>query len=273
MQYTAYGVEPNRRAPYELRQARYMALAKDVAEEAASLYAQHGRRCSVLDVGVFNGVARRYIETHAGSQFIDYSAVDIFPRGREFVYKHQDWKLYHMNLLEGMPDLPSDCFDVVICEQVLEHLTDVQPAIRDLVRVLKPDGLLVVGVPIFLAGLHLLRQHVIPVADRLWGRKKTRAHVQAWSLRSFLRDFQRIADVSIQQQRGFRIVSGGLLRPLEFTRWWWKLNRAVGRLVPGLCVEVQILCRKPAPVLPLHADPSVSRLRALDRRRPLRECA
>jgi hypothetical protein len=37
-----------------------------------------------------------------------------------------------------------------------------------------------------------------------------------------------------------------VLRPLEFTRAWWKINRAIGAAVPGLCVEVQILGRKRA---------------------------
>jgi len=273
MGYTAYGVEPNRRATFELRQARYQALGKDVADEAARLYAQHGRRCRLLDIGTYDGVARRYIEAHAGWQYIDFCAVDIFPRGKEFVYKHDKWKLHNFNLLEGMPSLPSDFFDVVICEQVLEHLTDVQPAIRDMVRVLKPDGLLVVGVPIFPQGIHLLRKHVVPITDRLFRVKKIRRHVQAWSLRSFLRDFQRVANVSIQQRRGFRIVSGGVLRPLEFTRWWWKLNLGVGSIVPGLCTEVQILCRKPGSNAPAPAGTSISRTRAAEGPPPLRECA
>jgi SAM-dependent methyltransferase len=273
MVYTAYGVEPNRRATYELRQARYMALGKDVADEAARLYAMHGRRCRLLDIGTYDGVARRYIEAHPGWQYIDFSAVDIFPHGKEFVYKHASWKLHNLNLLEGMPRLPSDFFDVVICEQVLEHLTDVRPAVRDMVRVLKPAGLLVVGVPIFPEGMHLVRRHLVPVTDRLFGVKKVRGHVQAWSLRTFLRDLQRDTAVSIQQRRGFRIVSGGILRPLEFTRWWWKLNLAVGSIVPGLCTEVQIVCRKPASEVALPADASGPQTLPQSRTIPLRKCA
>lgn len=246
MKYTAYGAEPNRRATYELRQSRYAALGEEVAREAERLHAFNGQRCRLLDIGTYDGVARRYIETNSGSQFIDYEAVDIFPHGEEFVYKHGDWKLHHINLLGGMPSLPTDAFDVVICEQVLEHLTDVRPAIEAMVRVLKPGGMLVVGVPIFPEGLHWVRKHVVPITDRLFGVKKIRGHVQAWSLRTFQRDFQRSAGVVIEARRGFRIVSGGLLRPLEFTRWWWKMNRAVGAVVPGLCTEVQLLCRKPA---------------------------
>jgi len=246
MGYTAYGVEPNRRATYELRQSRYMALGRDVADEAEWLWAKQGRRCRLLDVGTYDGVARRYIEAHTDCETIDYEAVDIYPHGQQFVYKHLEWKLHDADLLKGMPDLPSGVFDVVVCEQVLEHLSDVRIAIQDLVRVLRPSGLLIVGVPIFPEGLHIVRKHVVPVTDRLFGVKKIRGHVQAWSRRSFLHDFQKIARVSLVKQRGFRMISGGLLRPLEFTRWWWKLNLAVGAILPGLCTEVQFVCRKQA---------------------------
>jgi SAM-dependent methyltransferase len=244
MMYLAYGSEPNRRATYELRQSRYDALGETVAAEARKLSAEQGNRCRFLDVGVFDGVSRRYTEIRPGSDNIDYEAVDIFPYGHEFVYKYQDWKLHNINLLDGMKSLASNTYDVVVCEQVLEHLTDVQPAIEDMVRVLKPNGLLIVGVPIFPEGLHLVRKHVVPITDRLFQVKKIRGHVQAWSLRTFLQEFRIVPNLDIQQKRGFRIISGGLLRPLEFTRQWWQINRRIGTLVPGLCTEVQLVCRK-----------------------------
>lgn len=244
--YVAFGAQPQRRATYELRQARYYALGEDVAREAATIALEHGRRCRLLDVGVFDGVSRRFTELHPGNEAIDYEGVDIYPYGVELVYKHQDWTLHDMNLLGGMPGLSSDAYDVVICEQVLEHLTNVQPALRDLVRVLKPGGMLIVGVPIFPEGLHLIRKYVIPVTDRIFKVKKVRGHVQAWSLRTFTRELRQYPELEIQKRRGFRIVSGGILRPLEFTRWWWRFNVRLGSWLPALCAEVQIVCRKQA---------------------------
>ncbi len=246
MSHLAYGAEPNRRATYELRQSRYDALGDPIAEEALRIQREHGRRCRLLDVGVYDGVSRRYIEIRDGADNIDFEAVDIFPNGPEFVYKHEDWKLHNINLLEGMSSLESDSYDVVICEQVLEHLTDVRPAITGMVRVLKPGGLMIVGVPIFPEGAHLFRKHVGPITDKIFKVKKIRGHVQAWSLRTFVREFQIVPDLKIQKKRGFRIVSGGILRPLEFSRRWWKWNRIMGETVPGLCTEVQLVCRKAA---------------------------
>lgn len=249
MRYTAYGVEPRRRAPYELRQSRYHALGGDIAAEVRRLQAEHrGRRVRLLDVGVFDGVSRRYIEAHPEAGAIDFEAVDIYPFGREYVYKHTDWKHHDINLLEGLPGVESDAYDIVICEQVLEHLDVVDRAIADLIRVLKPGGLLVVGVPIFADGAHLLRRHLVPALDRVFQPNRLRGHVQAWSLRTFMQEWKRHPEFRIHQRRGFRVVSGGILRPLEFTKSWWRFNRALGAAVPGLCVEIQVLGRKQAAV-------------------------
>ncbi len=244
----AYGVDPHRRAPYELRQSRYQALGEDVAAEVRRIRERDGadRRVRLLDVGAFDGVSRRYIEVYPEVEAVDFEAVDIYPFGREYVYKHTDWKHHEIDLTRGLPGVESEAYDIVICEQVLEHLNTVDRAIADLVRVLAPGGLLIVGVPIFTDGAHLLRKHLVPALDRVFAPTRQRGHVQAWSLRTFLREWRSQPQLEILQKRGFRIVSGGILRPLEFTRSWWRLNRAIGAAVPGLCVEVQILGRKRA---------------------------
>ncbi len=47
-------------------------------------------------------------------------------------------------------------FDIVVCSEVLEHIEDNRTAVRELVRVLKPGGDLVVTVPRLWAGEDLL---------------------------------------------------------------------------------------------------------------------
>jgi ubiquinone/menaquinone biosynthesis C-methylase UbiE len=144
-----------------------------------------------------------------------------------------------------MEAIASDSFDVVVCEQVLEHLQNPQTAMRELARVTRPGGILVIGVPSFPLGFHHVKRHIIPVTDRIFRIKKVRGHIQAWSKRAFLGELRKqCPEIEILVCRGFRIVSGGVIGPFEFLRWWWRVNRIVGRCLPSLCVEIQVLAVK-----------------------------
>lgn len=254
----AFGVQPAR-APYRLRQARYHGMADDVSR---FLQEHPEQTIRLLDVGVHSGVSRRFLEVRPGAERIEFHGVDVFPKGREFVYKHHDWRLHFADLEFGLPNLPTGSFDVVLCEQVLEHLYNVDFALEELARVLRPGGLLLVGVPIFPPGLAPLRRTLIPWFDRRLGRAP-RSHVQAWSLSEFRTQVERVTGLPVAAARGYRFVSGGPLRPLEHLRGWWLLNRALGARLPGLCTEVQLLLRKPrciAGALPAGGEPLASRV-------------
>jgi 2-polyprenyl-3-methyl-5-hydroxy-6-metoxy-1,4-benzoquinol methylase len=233
----AFGVDPTRRERYSLRQARYHALSEDVAEMLA---ARPSAVLKLLDVGLCDGVSMRYLEALSGSERIEYHGVDIDLKPT--IYRPHRWaSLIEDDLLAGLPRVESEQFDVVICEQVLEHLPEVDLAMTALDRVLKPGGALIVGVPIFPPGFDLVRRQVVPRIDKLIQKRKPRSHLQAFTLKSFLAALNRHCEVAIDDVRGFRVVSGGVLRPLENFRWWWRLGRATGRVVPELCTEVQIV--------------------------------
>lgn len=46
-----------------------------------------------------------------------------------------------------MPEVASDSYDCVFCSGVLEHVVDFQAALREMTRVLKPGGVMLLGVP------------------------------------------------------------------------------------------------------------------------------
>jgi 2-polyprenyl-3-methyl-5-hydroxy-6-metoxy-1,4-benzoquinol methylase len=239
---SAFGIEEGLPS-YRLRQARYYALGQDVARLASDHHRRHRRPLDLLDVGCDQGIAMRYIEAHPGSEHVRYHGADLFPRGMQRVYKREQWRLTQVDLEQGL-GLDSNAYDVVVCEQVLEHLHKCQHALTELVRVLRPGGLLIVGVPIFPFGLHVLRRHLVPRLDRWLNGKKIRGHVQAFSKRSFLQVLDHTGELEIEEVRGFRFISGGPLRPLEYCRWWWQLNRRLGRMLPSLCTEIQVFARK-----------------------------
>ena len=238
----AFGVDPHRRQFYSLRQSRYDALAQDISGWAGAA-ARAGSKLAVLDVGCGSGTLLRHLEAKPNLDNVRLSATN---RDEGDVYRrHVYHKFFVGDLLNGYPEIRSNAYDVVICEQVLEHLPELEGAIATLERVLKPGGRLIVGVPIFVPLLHLLRRHVVPIIDRIT-RRRHRAHAQAFSLRSFLAVMKMHPNLRLLNVRGFRVISGGLLRPLENYRWWWKLNRRMGELIPAACIEIQAIFERPS---------------------------
>jgi len=109
------------------------------AKEPTSQYS----RGLVLDAGSGRGAWKSIIEQNATRE-----SVDIAPKAGERVTWIAD--------LTDMPQVPTDRYDAAVCHQVLEHVPDPAAAARELQRVLKPGGTLVISVP------HLSRQHELP---------------------------------------------------------------------------------------------------------------
>ena len=243
----AFGVDPRRREYYSLRQARYDALATDVSTLAA-MAAEEGRELSVLEIGCSGGSLLRHLEARPEFAHVALSGTNLDTRD---IHRPESYReLLIGDLMLGYPQIPSGQYDVVICEQVLEHLPRLELAIATIGRLVKPGGHAFVGVPIFPPPLHLARRYLVPLLDRATGLRKQRSHVQAFSMASFLREMRRHSGLVVRGVRGLRIVSGGLLRPLENHYWWWRLNRRLGALVPALCIEVQAILQKPVPGCP-----------------------
>ncbi len=237
----AFTVGPKQGPRYRLRMSRYMVLAEDISYWAGAA-ASAGRTLSVLDVGCGWGPLLCQLEAEPYFDNTRISGCDTTDTVR---YKRELYREFFMgDLAEGYPEIESEHYDVVVCEQVLEHLDRLDTAIATLVRVTRPGGILVIGVPIFFPPLHLARKYVVPRLARIIRHPETASHLQAFSLFSFLRLLRAHPTVGVVKARGFRIISGGLLRPLENFRWWWQLNRRLGELLPALCIEVQIILRK-----------------------------
>lgn len=238
----AFGVDPFRRERYSLRQSRYDALASDL-ERLAAAAARAGRDLSVLEIGCSGGSLLRHLEVrpHAARILLSGTNVDA-----EEIYRRERYRdLFVGDLMRGYPQIPSGSFDVVVCEQVLEHLSRLEVAIKTIGRLVRPGGHAIVGVPIFVPPVHLVRRHLVPWLDRALGRRTARSHLQSFSLGSFLADLRRHSDLELESVRGLRVVSGGLLRGLENHRWWWQLNRQLGAALPAICIEAQAILRKP----------------------------
>lgn len=237
----AFGVESNHRR-YRLRLARYAALAETLAAIADARGERAGAPLRLLDAGAGNGRTVRYLEPHGALDSFEFHAIEIDPHRIDRLYGKERWReIKNVDLTEGAP-YQDEFFDVVVCEQVLEHLHDADSILKDLVRVLRPGGVLIIGVPTFPPGLATIRRRIVPLFDRIAGRE--RGHCQVFTAAGLRRFARSSGHLTIDQIRGFRVLSGGVLAPLENYQWWYRFNRRLGELAPALCVECQAIATK-----------------------------
>ena len=228
----AFGVEPAK-VKYRLRLARYPAMAETLAEWLNTRSESAAEPLKLVDVGAGFGRTFLYLQAQGIAQRFDLLGVDIAPDRKDDVYADNPWRIIAGDAEQPL-DFADASFDVVVSEQLLEHLHNPQQLIAEFHRILKPDGLLIVGVPIFPEPIAKLRRYLV----KQYGLRGS-DHIQTYSLRSIRRDLAPY--FAEAEARGFRIISGGLLRKLENYSWWYRFNRRLGRWLPGLCIEIQLL--------------------------------
>ncbi|MCK5801525.1 MAG: class I SAM-dependent methyltransferase [Lentisphaeria bacterium] len=243
----AFGVTPSTRR-YRLRYARYKALAQTLAEHSKERGGDDACIFDLLDIGSGFGRTAQYLEAEGISDRFRFHGVDIKRKRLDRVYQAERWELKQADVQEGIP-YTDGRFDVAVCEQVIEHLRNPDFVIRESHRVLKPGGLLILGVPIFPSPLAIARHHLIPPLYSAMGIPLG-SHIHFFTLRAITELILRGDLFDIQEARGFRIVSGGPLAFLEDFAWWWRFNLLLGRTLTSLCTEVQIVAVRKEPLDP-----------------------
>lgn len=121
-------------------------------------------------------------------------------------------------------------FDVIVCNQVLEHLKNIFLPLSEMERVLKPGGRLALGIP-NLAGLHnraLLAFGFQPLCNAISG-----PHVRCFTHKGFLEFLRSNTNFTLEA------VAGSSLYPLP-----WPLVDFGAGFFPGLSAYTFYLLRK-----------------------------
>jgi SAM-dependent methyltransferase len=237
----AFGVEPSSRR-YRLRLARYPAMAEEIAAFVNEQNLKKDEKLNLLDIGVGSGRSMRFTDVTGASEHIAFFGIDNSEKRLATIYSPQRWTLKKCDISNGEIPFESAMFDIVVCEQVIEHLNNPEPSLLEMSRLLRPGGLLIIGTATTWPGVALAYRHLVPICDRFTGIK--RGHQQIFTCRSFKRLINNIGDFSILKTRGFRIFSGGPIAWLENYRLWYRFNRYLGRLIPSLCPDIQIIAIK-----------------------------
>lgn len=95
---------------------------------------------SILDFGCGQG---RFLSMLSGMKFKDMAGADLMSRPMEFPASYQ-WIQENLN---NKLSLKEDSFDVIVAIEVLEHLENPRAVVRELKRLLKPGGYLIMSTP------------------------------------------------------------------------------------------------------------------------------
>lgn len=235
----AFGIEPSSRK-FHLRLARYMGLCDAIREfrerEAASGITPETLR--LLDVGAGHGRTLMYLKAQGLDDNIEFYGVDNAQARRNRLFESHRWDYRLLDVEQGLP-FDNGFFDIVICEQVLEHLKRPEFVISEISRVTRPHGMAILGVPNFPPGADLVRRHIVPRIDRLTG--KSRDHEQVFTQARFTSLIEGSGEFRVRRVQAFRCISGGLLKGLENYEWWYNLSRAVATAASPLAIEIQVV--------------------------------
>jgi SAM-dependent methyltransferase len=136
---------------------------------------------TVLDVGTGDGRLSSYLDSLGYTMH----ACDCLPE--------TDWKLKHIsytqcNIAQGLP-FEDETFDYVVCTEVIEHMENPFALCREIRRVLRPGGAVIMSTPNilnmrsrfkFLLDGSFLFYNYPPIE---WDQKEGRPHVHAYPIR------------------------------------------------------------------------------------------
>lgn len=100
----------------------------------------------------------------------DFAEYDGKGDGKGGQAKH--WQYHKLDLVSDIADIPAPdaSFDAVLCTEVIEHVPDPIAALRELARLLKPGGKLILTAP-FVSNTHLSPYHFCTGFNRYFYEK------------------------------------------------------------------------------------------------------
>jgi len=184
---------------------------------------------NLLDVGCGNGGRTIRLAQHFNIETGQIYGIDF----------HEPYLQQCMNQLNAVQvDLESgnlpysnDMFDIVICNQVLEHLKDYQSVLNDIVRVTKPGGYIIIGIPNL---AHLINRFYLLFGIQPMCIALPSSHVHGFTHKAFEQILQLTPGITYVACAGSKLIY-----PLPLP-----LARPLSKMFVGICAYVCYLVRK-----------------------------
>jgi len=219
------------RTRYPSRAMRYWWAACAIQDESRKLKASP----VIVDVACERGILKRMTPEIPGSRWI---GLDWKLQNRWLGLAGYD-ETHYCNLEERIL-LPDACADIVVSLHTLEHIAGHENAFKELVRILKPKGVLLIGTPIVPHAFALIRESQYR-KQFAKGLRVSGAHIHKFSPAMYRKLFDRFG-LHLEFIAGLRFFRWSGFS-LENSRAWVRFNLLWGALFPSLGREIAIQCR------------------------------
>lgn len=156
-----------------------------------------GKSYLILDIAPDN-VLRDWIRATTAFK---YRSVDLYRNDVDDTADITDMKLYSENM-----------FDCIICSHVIEHIKDDEKALKEIHRILKPDGFAIIMAPILLSLTEDFENEKYTTDELRWKYFGQNDHIRCYSKQGFINKLKKTGfcvhqlDVNYFSQDSFQIA-------------------------------------------------------------------
>ena len=226
--------EGAKRTKYPFRVLRYWWVYQAILDEARRM----GRGPTIVDIGAEIGLLRSLAPSVSGARWI---GLDRNVANQYVIVAGYD-ELRECNLEQTIP-LPDNSADIIVCSHILEHMRDPEITLSEVIRVLKPGGVLLVGSPVMARPVAAYHQRCYN-RELQEGKRQLGQHVTAFHPGMWKRLAARLG-LEVEVFAGSHILRWTGSR-LENYQSWVRINQFLAALFPSFGNEVCIQLRVPS---------------------------
>lgn len=198
---------------------------------------------ALLEIGVWDGSIIRSYRPHFQGRLVGTDLnLEIMEKALPLLDEAKACDLNHDSLPWG-----ENTFDVVVCNEIIEHIFDTDRLLEELLRVLKPQGKLILSTP----NLASLPNRIClflgwqPFGTEVSSRRSNYGNPLRKSLNpaGHIRVFTQNALLEILKENGF-VVDQVRATPISRGKWFKRFEKLSAWLSPSLGSDSIILCHK-----------------------------
>jgi len=213
---------------YELYMERYRSASEIIRKQIML-----NGKSTILDVGSGHGNMKYFFNKNEGIWY----GIEISKDGVEKC-KTLGYRVVEIDINKDIFPWSDNYFDVVFASHVIEHLTHIDFALKQIDRVLKKGGVLLLAVPIKPPPFPILINFYFSLKKMKLGATKNAFSV--WSIKKKAREILG-ENYHLVDCRGFRFFSARKTTNLEDRYWFYRMNTLVGKVLPAITREVNLI--------------------------------